>query len=245
MARTIGRLTALKVERIKKPGMLCDGGGLNLQVSAGADGTIRKSWLYRFAADGRERQMGLGSLANVSLAEARERAADARRLREQGIDPIAQRDAQRAAQCLATAKAMTFDQCAEAYIAAHRAGWRNAKHAAQWRNTIATYVSPLLGKLPVQAVDVPLVMKSLEPIWTTKPETASRVRGRIEAVLDWAKVRAYRRGENPARWRGHLDHLLPARSKVRAVEHHAALPCDEMGAFMTALRARGHRRPRS
>ena len=134
---------------------------------------------------------------------------------------------------------MTFDQCADAYLAAHRAGWRNAKHAAQWSSTLATYVSPIFGNLPVQAIDVALVTKALEPIWTAKPETASRMRGRIESILDWAKVRGYRDGENPARWRGHLDHLLPARAKVSKVRHHAALPYDELAGFMGKLRAQG------
>jgi integrase len=131
---------------------------------------------------------------------------------------------------------MAFNQCRDAYIAAHRAGWRNAKHAAQWTSTLDAYVTPVFGQLPVGAIDTGLVMKALEPIWSAKTETASRVRGRIEAILDWAKVRGYRGGENPARWRGHLDSLLPARSKVRKVEHHAALPFTEIGAFMAQLR---------
>ncbi len=133
---------------------------------------------------------------------------------------------------------MTFDQCRDAYIASHRAGWRNVKHASQWSNTLTTYATPVFGKLPVAAVDTALVTKVIEPLWTTKPETASRVRGRIERVLDWATTRGYRVGDNPARWRGHLDNLLPARSKVRRVKHHAALPYSEMPDFMVALRAR-------
>jgi hypothetical protein len=119
---------------------------------------------------------------------------------------------------------MSFEQCAEAYIKSHSAGWKNPKHAAQWPSTLEMYVYPIFGSLPVQGVEVGLVMKALEPIWTTKPETASRVRGRIEAVLDWATARGYRQGENPARWRGHLENLLPKKTKVRRVEHHAALP---------------------
>jgi integrase len=146
------------------------------------------------------------------------------------------RKAKRAEERLTAATATTFEQCAERYIAAHRSGWRNPKHAAQWPSTLKTYAYPVFGSLPVQAVDTGLVMKVLEPIWHAKPETASRVRGRIEAVLDWATVRGYRKGENPARWRGHLDKLLPARGKVRKVEHHAALPYAEMGDFMAALR---------
>src|SRR5262249_11336079 len=150
----------------------------------------------------------------------------------EGIDPIEARRAERARQRLDAAKAVTFKQCAEGYINAHRAGWRNGKHAAQWSATLATYAHPVIGALPVQAVDTALVLKVLEPIWSMKPETASRLRGRLESILDYAKVRGYRDGENPARWRGHLDKLLPARSKVRRVEHHAALPYAELPAFL-------------
>ena len=215
-----------------------DGGGLYLQVTKGADGTPRKSWLFRYAVGGRERQMGLGPLSDVPLAEARSRALTARELRRAGKDPIAEREAERAEASLVAAKTMSFDECATAYIAAHRAGWRNIKHASQWTNTIASYCSPIFGELPVQLVDVGLVMKAIEPLWATKPETAGRVRGRIERILDWAKVRGYRDGENPARWRGHLDHLLPARGKIRRVQHHAALAYAEIPAFVTALRGR-------
>jgi integrase len=218
--------------------MHADGGGLYLQVTEGADGTPRKSWLFRYTVGGRERQMGLGPLSDVSLAEARERAVGARELRRAGKDPISERQALRAGNALLAAKAMSFDECAKSYIAAHQAGWRNMKHASQWTNTINTYCLPVFGRLPVQLVDVTVVMKVLEPIWTTKPETASRVRGRIERILDWAKVRGYRDGDNPARWRGHLDHLLPARGKVRRVKHHAALPYAELPGFMVSLRTR-------
>jgi integrase len=229
--------------------MWCDGGGLYLQVTAGVNGEVRKSWLFRFATgkitlsrSGKprreERQMGLGSLDTVSLAEARDRAAAARRLRERGIDPIDEKRDQRAAQALAAARSMTFDQCRDAYIADNRAGWRNAKHAAQWTATLNAYVTPIFGKLSVQTIDVGLVLKVLRPIWPTKPETANRVRGRIERILDWAKVNGYRSGENPARWRGHLDHLLPRRAKVRPVKHHPALPYSEIGSFVAELRQR-------
>ena len=226
------RLSARGVEAKTKRGRYGDGGGLFLQVSKW--GT--KAWIFRYERDGREHHMGLGPLHAVSLAQARERARDYRQLRTQGIDPIEARNAAGAERRIAAAKAKTFDQCADAYIAAHHAGWRNAKHAAQWEATLATYASPEFGKLPVHAVDTGLVLKALEPIWTTKPETAGRVRGRIELVLDWAAVRGHRKGENPARWRGHLDKLLPARSKVRKVKHHPALPYDELPAFMAALR---------
>jgi integrase len=152
------------------------------------------------------------------------------------VDPIDARRAERARQRLEEAKAFTFKQCAEAYINAHRAGWRNDKHAAQWSATLSTYAYPKVGALPVQAIDTALVLKVLEPIWATKPETAGRLRGRLENVLDFAKARGYREGENPARWRGHLDNLLPALSKVRQVEHHAALPYTELSDFLTRLR---------
>ncbi len=233
----VNRLTALRVERIRDPGLYHDGAGLYLQVTAGSHGAT-KSWLYRFALDGKERRMGLGAFRDVSLAEAREKAAGARKRVKDGNDPIEARKASRAAGKLAKAKAMTFDQCRDAYIASHRAAWSNAKHAWQWSASLTRYVSPIFGHVPVQDVDVALVTRALEPIWTTIPETASRLRGRIEAILDWAKVRELRVGENPARWRGHLDHLLPARSKVREVKHHAALPYSEMASFMALLRIR-------
>jgi integrase len=139
---------------------------------------------------------------------------------------------------LNAAKAITFKQCAEGYIKAHRAGWRDAKHLQQWQNTIAAYAEPIIGALPVGDIDTPLVLKVLEPIWTSRPETASRLRGRIERILDFAKVRGYRAGENPARWRGHLDHLLPHYRKVKKVKHHAALPYAEAPAFITELHTR-------
>jgi len=213
--------------------MYADGGGLYLRIGP----TGAKSWVYRFMRQGKRRDMGLGPLHVVSLADARVRAAECRKQRLDGKDPLAAREQERASARLDAAKSMTFTNCAEAYIKAHAPSWRNAKHADQWTNTLETYAGPVFGALPVQAVDLGLVMKVLESIWTAKPETASRVRGRIEAVLDWATVRGYRQGDNPARWRGHLDNLLPRRAKVQKVEHHAALPYAEMGAFMEALRA--------
>ena len=195
--------------------------------------------------------MGIGPLALYGLQEARGKALDARRLRHEGIDPIEARRSGRMQERLEAAKAITFKQCAESYIKTHRVSWRNAKHAAQWEATLATYAEPIIGALPVQVVDTALVMKVLEqevcdapdkptaPFWTVRPETASRLRGRMESILDWAKVRGHREGENPARWRGHLDKLLPARAKVRKVEHHAALPYTELPDFMTALRTHG------
>ena len=236
MAREIERLSALAVTRANTPGLYPDGGGLYLRVSRGGG----KAWVMRFTLSGKAHEMGLGSFKNVGLAGARKKAIDARLLLSEGRDPLAHKRTDEALRIAveneATAGSMTFDRCAEAYIRAHESSWRNPKHRQQWRNTLTTYVSPAFGRVPVRKIDVALVMKVLEPIWNAKTETASRVRGRIEVVLDWAKVRGFRSGENPARWRGHLDHLLPARSKVRKVKHHAALPYVEIGAFMRELR---------
>lgn len=231
MVREFNRLKALAVTRTKKPGMYPDGGGLYLQVTKAGS----KSWIYRFMLGGTPRHMGLGPLHAVSLAEAREKAAEARKLRVAGIDPIEARKAEVDKANLESAKAISFKIAAGQYIEAHSPGWRNAKHAAQWSSTLKTYAYPVLGDLPVQGINVALVMKVLEPIWVTKAETASRVRGRIESILDWATARGYRLGDNPARWRGHLQNLLPARSKVQRVKHHPALPYDEVGGFMTTL----------
>jgi integrase len=264
MARTTDRLSDRKVQTAKagkhKAGMYPDGGGLYLRVTEGKkdeDGTrtLNRYWVFRYASrvpfagkdkegkpregkPGDDRQLGIGPLDTLTLAAAR---AVARECREQllaGLDPVEQRKAKKEAAALVVAKKMTFDQCRDAYIAAHRAGWRNVKHAKQWTATLTTYVTPVFGHLPMGAIDTGLVLKVLEPIWPTKSETASRLRGRIEAILDWAKVRGYRGAENPARWKGHLDHLLPAKSKVRKVEHHPALPYGQMGAFMSDLRER-------
>jgi integrase len=222
------------VQTVKESGLYADGKGLYLRI--GPSGA--KSWIYRYRNDGRRHDLGLGPYPDISLAQARDRAMQQRKLRLNGQDPLLTRRAGRDAARLAAAKAITFKACGEAYIGAHRAGWRSNKHLAQWEGSLAAYVYPVLGVLPVQAVDVALVMKVLEPIWTTKPETASRTRGRIESILDWAKARGYRQGENPARWRGHLENLLPARRKVRRVEHHAALPYSETAAFISALHQR-------
>ena len=214
--------------------MYADGGGLYLQVtSSGA-----KSWIFRFSLRGRAREMGLGPLNAVTLAQARVQAEECRRQRHQDIDPIEARNAVREQAKLEAARAITFTDAAAAFIKAHQVSWRNAKHASQWAGTLKTYVEPVFGSLSVQAIDTGLVMKALEPIWAVKPETASRLRGRIESILDWSKVRGHRGGENPARWKGHLDQLLPKKSKVRDVAHHPALPYHETAPFMAALRDR-------
>ncbi len=217
--------------------MHADGGGLYLQVTNGKEeGQLNKSWLFRFALKGKERQMGLGSLNAIGLSEARDAAEHCRKLLKEGKDPIEVRDAERAAKQVAKAKSVTFDWCATEYMKAHEAGWRNAKHRQQWHNTLSTYAYPIIGKLPVDAIDTGLVMQILQPIWTEKNETASRVRGRIETILNWARVNGHRTAENPARWQGHLNHLLPARGKVHKVENHPALPWEQIPEFMAELR---------
>lgn len=202
--------------------------GVYPQVTA----TGAKTWIYRFQINRRRRDMGLGPLSVVSLAEAREKAQEARRLVGGGIDPIEHRSHQEAAAALEAAKAITFRECAEAFIETNRAGWKNEKHGAQWAATLETYAHPILRDLPVAGIDTPLVLTVIEPIWRTKTEAASRVRERIEAILDWAKVRGHREGENPARWKGHLDMILPAKSAVAPVEHHATLPYANMPGFI-------------
>jgi integrase len=223
----------MEVANKKASGRFADGGGLYLQVGP----TGGKSWLFRYTLDGKPHEMGLGPIAAVSLKQAREKARGCREKLADGIDPLAARESARTANRLAAAGTKTFAECVAAYIKAHRVSWRNPKHADQWQNTIATYCNPIFGSLAVDRVDVQLVLRALEPIWTEKNETANRVRGRIEKVLDWARARGYRTGDNPARWRGHLDKLLAAPKKIRKVRHFAALPYSMLGTFMKELRA--------
>jgi len=231
-------LSVKKVETlVKKPGRYFDEHGLYLQV-IGASAT----WVFRFEqklnGERRERWMGIGPVHTFTLAEARERA---RRLRQQikdGIDPIEARAKQRRTKELEAAKRMTFKECAEAFHAFHGEKWKNHKHRAQFKSTLQEYTYPTIGSLSVADIDTGLVLKCIEPIWKSKTETASRVRQRIEKVLSWATVRGYRTGENPARWKDHLDHILPARSQIAKPEHHAALPYSQVAEFITKLRER-------
>ena len=231
MAGEPGKLTALAVTRAKKPGVYGDGGGLYLQVAPGG----ARSWIFRFQIKRQRRYMGLGGLADVTLSEARRKAAEARKVLADGIDPIEAARAQAKDLAAKSANATTFQEATERYVAAHASGWKNAKHSAQWTSTLQTYAFPVFGDVSVSSVDVNMVLKVLEPIWADKNETARRVRGRIEAILDWASARNMRTGDNPARWRGLLMHLLAKRSKVSAVMHHAALPYTTIGEFMATL----------
>jgi integrase len=233
MPKKARELGALEVGRLKDPGLHAVGGvaGLHLQV----DKSGARSWILRVTIGDRRPDMGLGGYPDVTLAGAREAARAARAKIKAGVDPLAEARKARSALKAATASAWTLRACGEGYIAAKESEWKNAKHAAQWANTLATYAYPKIGDLQVRDVDLPQVLSVVEPIWTTKTETAKRLRNRIELVLDWATVRSYRHGPNPARWRGHLDKLLPKPSKVARVVHHPALPVADVGAFMQAL----------
>jgi len=232
MVRPINRLSAVQIKALSTRGLFSDGGGLYFQISS----FDTKSWIFRFSRNKKSRDMGLGPYPDVSLSAAREMAYKCREIVRDGLDPIEERKASRQALIAEATKTVSFKDCAENYIRAHSISWKNLKHSQQWTSTLETYVYPVFGALPVKDIDIGLVLKVLEPIWKTKSETASRVRGRIESVLDWAKARKYREGENPARWKGNLDMLLPARGKVRKVKHHAALPYTDIGTFMTCLR---------
>lgn len=239
MPRKAAGLTAAGVRKLG-PGQYVDGNGLRLLVRD----TGARFWLFRYTIAGKTREMGLGRAGHepgsVPLSEARATAGELHRLVKAGTDPLAKRQADEAAAKAAAqveaTRAITFRTVAESYIAAHAVAWRHDKHLAQWGSSLRLYAYPHMGEVPVAEVTTEHVMAALAPIWETKSETASRVRGRIECVLDYAKTRAWRTGENPARWRGHLDNVLPARGKVRKVEHHAALPWTEAGAFMATLR---------
>jgi len=233
MGRKASELNALAISRLSTPGMHFVGGVAGLALLVADTGA--RSWILRKTIAGKRRDMGLGGYPDVTLAQAREKAREKRALVEMGIDPIEDRRAKLATLAASRAKAMTFAQCVAAYLEAHGDGWKNAKHRQQWANTLDTYAGPIIGGIDVALVDTGLVLKVLEPIWKEKTETATRLRGRLENVLSWATTRGYRQGENPARWKGHLDTLLAAPSKIQKVEHHAALPFKEVGAFMTDL----------
>jgi hypothetical protein len=227
MARENNRLSAIG---------LAGAGGRGLYLSVSPSGS--RSWIFRYMLRGRSRDMGLGSLPDISLADARSAAAGARVLCKQGIDPIEQRDNQRAAQRIEKARSISFEECATLYFEANKAAWRNAQHTRDWQLSLKNHVFPKIGNLPVADVDVALVLKVLEPMWSTTPVSAGRVRGRLESVLAYATARGYRQGANPAQWRHHLEHLLPKGKKLRSVRHHPALPFEQIASFVSDLRKR-------
>lgn len=232
MAKTVKRLTALQVNKITNPGWYPDGNGLYLQVSP----SNTKSWVYRYSINGKERRHGLGPYPDFDLKDARNAAAKCRQLRKEGMDPIEHKKQEFSKKAYKAAKNKTFEECALSYIEAHKSGWKNRKHESQWRNTLETYAYPVIGNISIQDIDVDLVLKVIEPIWNEKTETASRVRQRIENILDWASARKYRVGENPARWRGHLDKLLPRRSKVQKIQHFKAMPYIDLPEYYEKLK---------
>ena len=234
MASNTNKLTAIQVRKLTSPGFYPDGRGLYLQIGKAG----KKAWVYRYKIDGKERRQGLGSSIDVSLSDARAAASESRKLRLENKDPIDEKNKKKTESHLASAKTTTFKECAISFIDSHKSGWTNKKHIDQWTNTLTTYAYPIIGDLSVQDVDTSLTMKVLEPIWATKTETATRVRQRIENILDWAKAREFRMGENPARWRGHLDMLLPNPAKIQKVKHFSAMPYMETPAYFTELRKR-------
>jgi integrase len=225
------KLKARTVETKKEPGYYSDGGNLYLRVSK----NLTKTWAFYYKKDGKRTEMGLGSVNDVSLNEARDKAEILRKQLKSGILPLAEKQRLTIEDKAKRAKLMTFQQCADAYINAHRAGWKNPKHIQQWQNTLSQYAFPVFGDLDVKSIDTGLIIKCLEPIWLSKNETAGRVRGRIESILDWATVHEYRNGVNPARWRGHLDKLLAKPSKVQKNVHHQALPYTDIHDFIIQL----------
>jgi integrase len=218
---------------VKSRFMVGGANGLHLRIVGEA-----KSWILRVTINGKRHDIGLGSYPGVTLATARKLANQYHDQIAQGIDPLAERRAKADATRTERLKAKSFRECAEAYIAAHKGEWKNDKHSKQWSATLETYAYPVFGSRPVAVIDTTLVLEVVEPLWATKTETASRLRGRIERVLGWATFRGYRQGENPARWKDHLDHHLPLRSDVRKVKHHASLPYGELGEFMSDLTKR-------
>jgi integrase len=242
MTRQFNVLSPKFVETIEKPGRYADGGGLYLQVTGGTNG-ITKSWLFRYMRGGpTSREMGLGGASMrkgdgyTTLAQARQKRTKAREMLESGIDPLEVKRAGKMAERIDRAKAMTFGLCAAEYIKEHRAEWKGEKHVRLWNGSLGKYVLPLIGGLPVSAIDTALVLKTLKPIWQTKTKTAGNVRSRIELILNWAKIHGYRDGENPARWKGHLENALPKPSKISKVKHLTALPYDELPGLMDKLR---------
>lgn len=237
MAGKIHKLSALAVSKANKPGTrLSDGGNLYLRISM----TGTKSWSFMYAVGGsraqrgRQREIGLGPVHTISLADARSKATELRKMLIEGKDPMASKLQEK----LDRARTITFAKAAETYINTHRAGWKQAKHAEKWQQSMELHVNPIIGRYSVATIDTQLVLKCLQPIWEEKTETATRVRGRIEKILDWCTVQKFRTGENPARWKGHLEHSLAAPNRIRNVEHFAALPYLNIGAFVRDLRLR-------
>ncbi|GHF12620.1 phage integrase [Kordiimonas sediminis] len=232
MARGINKLSARAISAISEPGSYVDGAGLRLQVSKGGS----KSWQFRFMLNGRSREMGLGPVKDVSLAQARQKASECRTMLSEGIDPIEARKARKEALRAQQDTCKSFDECRNAFLKSHASAWKGTKSLTQWEGSLERYATPVIGKTPVDQIDTALIMRVLDPIWRSKTETATRVRGRVERILDWATVQGFRQGDNPARWTGHLSELLPAPSALRKVKHMTAMPYQEVSALVWDLR---------
>ena len=234
MPRKAAELSPLSISRLKEPGLWAVGGVAGLYLHVNARGA--RSWILRVVVGDKRRDMGLGGYPDIGVADARQKAREARLKIEQGVDPILLRKQAKSELMALQATDKTFEQAAGEYIKIHAESWSNDKHRKQWESTLAAYAFPVVGKLSLRHIRQEHVLKILEPIWTKKTETATRVRGRIESILDWAKVKGLRSGENPAAWKGHLDHMLPAPTRLKKVEHLTAVPVREMPDFMIKLR---------
>jgi len=229
----IEKLSTTKILRISKPGKYNDGNGLYLQVTK----NLVKSWVFRYQMDGHEHYMGLGSIYAVDIKGARKKAQKARECLARKTDPLQERATVVAKDKKRNERNKTFDECATEYIELHKHGWKSIKHLKQWESSINTYASPYFGQVFVREISTALILQALEPIWVTKTETASRLRERIERILSWATIGDYRDGENPARWDGHLQELLPKPSRIKIVRHHPSIPYQEMSGFFKLLNA--------
>lgn len=236
MPKKAPELAAFQIKRLKRPGKYAVGGVAGLLLYVKPSGA--RSWVFRVQVGNRRPDIGLGGYPDITLEQARQRAREIREQIFQGIDPVAARKAAQDALRAAEVKRLTFDQAAKQCHQAKSHEFRSARHSQNWINSLTMYASPVLGDLPVDQVELAHVVKVLEPIWTTKTETARRVRARMESVLDWAKVSKHRSGENPAAWKSNLQHLLARPSRVHRVTHYAALPWQEVGSFMADLRQR-------
>ncbi len=233
--KPLNRLTQAKIKNIKSPIKLCDGGGLWIVAQAGRTG-LNTKWVFRYKLFNINRNMGLGSYPDVTLAEAREKASEYRALIRDNIDPIDNRNAlKKQAQVKSQLRNITFEICAKEYISAHSASWKNEKHKSQWENTLKDYAYPVFKNVPVEDIDIAMVIHVLEPIWANIHVTAQRLRQRIKKILDWATVKGYRKGDNPAEWKDRLDKLLPDLSKKLKVRHHPAMPYQEVPTFIAQL----------